>query len=165
MSWTRKKKTYSRPKKPYDKARIDEEKDIVKRFGLKNKREIWKADSAIRRIRGLAKNLITAEPEEQNKLIEKLQKMGFKVEKIADALALTKENWLERRLQTVVFRKGIIKTAKGARQMITHRHIKVNKRIVNVPSYMVNVDEEDKVELEIKPRPIKEEVKKEMAQQ
>jgi len=161
MSWIRKKKQYTRPKKPYDKARIEEEKEITKRYGLKNKREIWKAESAIRRIRGLAKKLIRAEPEEQNKLIEKLKKEGFKVEKIADALALTKENWLERRLQTIVFKKGIIKTPKGARQMITHRHIKINKKVVNIPSYMVNVEEEGKIELDIKPKPIKEESIKE----
>jgi small subunit ribosomal protein S4 len=156
MSWIRKKKKYSRPKKPYDKARIDEEKEIVKKYGLKNKREIWKADSAMGRIRGMAKKLITASVEEQNKLIEKLRKEGFKVEKIADALALTKENWLERRLQTVIFKKGLVKTAKEARQMITHRHVKVKGRIVNVPSYMINIGEENKIELAIKPKPIEE---------
>lgn len=159
MSWIRKKKKYSRPKKPYDKTRMDEEKGIVKKYGLKNKREIWKADSSIGRIRGMAKKLIRSSPEEQNKLIEKLRKEGFKVEKIADALALTKENWLERRLQTIIFKKGIVKTPKEARQRITHRHVKIKGRIVNIPSYIVNIDEEDKIELSLKPKPI-EEVKK-----
>jgi len=159
MSWIRKKKKYGRPKKPYDKTRMDEEKEIVKKYGLKNKKEIWKADSAIGRIRGMAKKLITSSLEEQNKLIGKLRKEGFKVEKIADALALTKENWLERRLQTIIFKKGLVKSMKEARQMITHRHVKVKGRVVNVPSYMVNIDDEDKLELALKPKPI-EEIKK-----
>jgi len=147
MSWLKKRSKYSRPKKPFDKVRIDEEKDIIKKYGLKNKKEIWKASSAIDRIRGMAKNLITADIEKQNKLLDKLKKQGFKVENIADVLALSKENWLERRLQTIVFKKGLAQTVKGARQMIGHKHIAIDKRIVNVPGYMVHVDEENKIEV------------------
>ncbi|MEM4230868.1 MAG: 30S ribosomal protein S4 [Candidatus Pacearchaeota archaeon] len=162
MSWIRKKKQYTKPRKLYDKKRIEEEKDIIQKYGLKNKREIWKADSKIRRIRGMAKNLITASQEKQNKLIEKLKKIGFKVEKIADVLALTKENWLERRLQTIVFKKGLTKTPKGARQMITHKHITVDGRVINKPSYIIDLEKENKIGIKFKTKPLQEagEIKK-----
>jgi small subunit ribosomal protein S4 len=141
----RKHKIYSKPRKAYDSARIAEENRLVARYGLKNKREIWKADAAIDNIRNQAKNLITASGEEQEKLINKLNKMGFKVEKIADILALKEENWLKRRLQSIVVEKQIAKTPKAARQLIAHKHISVSENIINIPSYLVHVNEEDKI--------------------
>jgi len=75
----RKHKKYSRPRKLYDKVRISEENSLREKYGLKNKREIWKADAAIARIRNRAKLLITKPDEEKKSFIEKLQKQGFKV--------------------------------------------------------------------------------------
>lgn len=151
MSWLKKKKRYSRPRKPFDKVRFEEEKEIVKKYGLKKKREIWKANSEIERIRNIAKSLITRNKEEQDEFVKRLKKSGLKVEKLTDVLALKKEDWLDRRLQTIIFKKGLAKTPKQSRQLITHRHIKVNKNIVSVPSYVVEVDEEDKIEVIAKP--------------
>jgi len=151
MSWLRKRKLYSKPRKPFDKTRIEEEREIVKKYGLEKKKEIWKADSEIGKIRNIAKSLITKSKEEQDKFISKLKKIGLKVEKIADVLALKKEDWLDRRLQTVIFKKGLAKTPKQARQLITHRHVKVNKSIVSIPSYIVNVNDENKIEVTAKP--------------
>lgn len=151
MSWIRKKKTYSRPRKPFDKARFEEEAAIVKTYGLGKKREIWKAEARIRDIRRIAKTLITASEEEKKVLTDKLKKIGLNVSSIADILALKKENWLERRLQTIAFKKGLAKTAKQARQFITHRHVKVSGKIVNKPGYIVNVNEESKIEVLAKP--------------
>ncbi len=151
----RKHKKYVRPKKPFDKARIEEENKIMKEFGLKNKREIWKADAQIAKIRRQAKKLITAEQEEQEKFLAKLKKIGFNVSSIADVLALEARDWLSRRLQTIVFKKGLARTPKHARQLITHRHVAVDGRIVNVPSYIVSVEEEDKIELVLKEKKAK----------
>jgi len=155
MSWLKKKKLYSRPRKPFDKPRMEEEKEIVKKYGLGKKREIWKANSEIERIRNIAKSLITGSKEEQDNFIKRLKTNGLKVEKIADVLALKKEDWLDRRLQTIVFKKGLAKTPKQSRQLITHRHVKVNKGIVSVPSYVVEVNEEDKIEIIAKPAKLK----------
>ncbi len=141
----RKHKIYSRPRKMYDKPRIEEEDGLVEKYGLKNKREIWKANSAISNIRNQAKKLITAGEDEQEKMIDRLRKMGFNVEKISDILGLNKEDWLKRRLQSVVAEKRIAATPKAARQLIVHKHIAINKNIVNIPSYIVNVNEEDKI--------------------
>lgn len=155
----RKGKKYTKPKTPFDKVRIEEENVLVKKYGLKNKKEIWKADSAIDKIRRQAKLLLTKEPEEQKKFIEKLQKQGFKVKNIAEVLSLNKENYLKRRFQSVVVEKGLASTARQARQFIVHKHIAIDKNIVNVPSYLVPVDKEDKISLRLVKK-IKEEKQK-----
>ncbi|MBT4165880.1 30S ribosomal protein S4 [archaeon] len=142
-------KKYSRPQKPFDKARIDEENVLREKYGLKTKREIWKADAAIKRVRNLAKKLITASDEEKSGFIERYQKKGFPVESIADALALDKEDWLKRRLQTIVVAKKFANTPKQARQLITHKHVAIGNQIVNVPSYQVGMVEEGEVKLNL----------------
>ena len=68
----RKHKSYSRPKRPFDKARIEKEAEIKEEYGLKNKTEIWKADSRIKSIRERAKKLISAGHEKQKALFEGL---------------------------------------------------------------------------------------------
>jgi len=155
MTWLRKKKKYGRPRKLYDKMRIEEENELVKRYGLKNKKEIWKAESAIERIRDQAKKLITAGEAEQVEFFNKLKKMGFKVEKIADILDLNKEDWLRRRLQSILILKNLAKP-REARQLIVHKHVLVGKNVVNIPSYMVEVSEEDKIKIfkKVKSKPV-----------
>lgn len=143
----RKHKRYSRPRKKFDKTRIEDENKLVERYGLKNKREIWKADARVDDIRRQAKGLITSDAKEQEKLFEKLRGIGFKVSKMAEVLGLGKEDWLKRRLQSLVVEKRLARTAKQARQLIVHKHIAVNKNIINIPSYIVRVYEEDKIEL------------------
>ena len=112
---------------------------------MKNKREIWKAESAISKIRRQAKSLITKSEEEKVKFIEKLKKLGFKVENIADILALNKEDYLERRLQSIITKKKLARTPKEARQMIVHKHVVIGKGVVNVPSYIVSVEDENQI--------------------
>ena len=141
----RKHKRYSRPRKAFDKIRIDDENKLVARYGLKSKREIWKAEARISDARRQAKSLITAGKDEQDKLINKLSKLGLKVSEIADVLALNKEDWLKRRLQSIVVEKKLARTGRSARQLIAHKHIAINNKIVNIPSYVVPVDEEDKI--------------------
>ncbi len=159
----RKHKTYSKPKRPFDKARIDEEAIIKKQYGLKNKKEIWKADAKVRVMRQKAKRLIKAPQEEQEALFKQLQKIGLKVSSIADVLGLDKTDYLNRRLQTIVAEKRIATTVKTARQMITHKKILVNGRAVSTPSYIVPVEFEGKITVKkkIKVKKIKEEVKEE----
>ena len=155
----RKHKEYSRPKRPFDKERILEEVKIKKDFGLKNKSEIWKAEAKIKSLREKAKKLIGANVGEQKSLFERLQKIGFKVNSLADVLALTKEDYLKRRLQTIVVNKKIASTMKGARQLIVHKKILIDGRAVNSPSFVVPVELEGKIKL--KPVKIKKEIKNE----
>jgi small subunit ribosomal protein S4 len=146
----RKHKAYSKPKRPFDKVRIDEEAKIKKNFGLKNKKEIWRAEAKISSIRTKAKKLISASSEKQQALFNRLKKTGFQVNSIADILSLDKEDYLKRRLQTVLVNKKLATTSKSARQLITHKKVLVGKNIVNSPSYIVPVELENKISLKTK---------------
>jgi small subunit ribosomal protein S4 len=143
------KKKYTKPRRPFDKARIEEEGRLVEKYGLKNKREIWKAESSISRIRNLAKELTTSNQEEKEIFVLKLQRKGFPVSNISEALALDKENWLKRRLQTIVLEKKLANTPKQARQFIVHKHISIGDKIINIPSYQVTLDEELHIKLDV----------------
>jgi len=146
----RKRKLFSRPKKLFDRARMDEENILIKRYGLKNKREIWKAKTAVSKLRRRAKALIGADMEEQQSFFDKLNKMGMKIVDVSDVLALTEENIFERRLQTMLVKKKLATTAKGARQLIVHKNVLVDGKVVNVPSFVVTKDLEDKISLKEK---------------
>ena len=146
MAWTRKKKKYRRPRKIHDSVRMKEESQLIEAYGLKNKREIWKADAAIGRIRNKAKKLTVLPAEEQEKLFGNLNKIGLNVKTTADVLGLDKEDWLKRRLQSVLVKKNFAKP-KEARQLIVHKHVVIGDRIVNIPGYIVKLDEEDKIKI------------------
>ena len=152
----RKHKSYSRPKRPFDKSRITEEEKIKKDFGLKNKKEIWKSDAKIKSIREKAKKLISADQEEQQALFRRLKKIGLKVNSITDVLSLDKKDYLRRRLQTILVNKKFARTMKSARQLITHKKVFIDGKIVNSPSYTVSIELENKISL----KPMKKKVKK-----
>jgi small subunit ribosomal protein S4 len=155
----RKHKIYSRPKRPFDKPRIEEEGGIIEEFGLKNKREIWKAEAKIKSIREKAKKLISAKPEEQQTLFNKLNKIGLKVNSISSVLSLDKKDYLKRRLQTIVVTKKLASTMKQARQLIVHKKVFVDGRVVSIPSYTVPVELENKITLKEKKQSKKKEKK------
>ncbi|MEK6757529.1 MAG: 30S ribosomal protein S4 [Nanoarchaeota archaeon] len=146
----RKHKQYSRPKRPFDKARIDEEAKIKEEFGLKNKKEIWRAEAKIKSMREKARKLISASPTEQTALFERLKKVGMKVNSIADVLSLEKKDYLNRRLQTIVLKKKLTTTAKGARQLIVHKKVLVDGKVIDSPSYLVPIELENKITLKKK---------------
>jgi small subunit ribosomal protein S4 len=151
-------KKYTKPKNLFGKERIAEDKELVKNYGLKNKTEIWKADSEINRIRTEAKKLIL-KPEKQEAFFKKLEEKGLLKEKestIDSVLSLTKENLLDRRLQTIVHKLKLAKTIKEARQLIVHRKIKLNDSLVTIPSYIVKLSEENKIKLAEKTKASKE---------
>jgi small subunit ribosomal protein S4 len=143
----RKRKTYSRPKRPFDKVRIDEEAKIKEEYGLKNKKELWKAEAKIKSMREKAKKLISAGPEEQQALFDRLGKIGIKVNSITDILGLDKRDYLEQRLQTIVVKKMLARSMKSARQLITHKKVLVDGKMVSAPSYVVPFGLRDKITL------------------
>lgn len=152
----RKPNKYSRPRKPFEAARIAEEAELIKKYGLKSKREIWKALAKVSYFRTRAKSLITADPEEQKIFLNKLNRIGLKAGTIADALGLNKEDILRRRLQTMVVSKNLATTPKQARQLIAHRKILIEGKAVDAPSYMVSVAEEHLLSLRKKAKKQKE---------
>lgn len=139
---------YSKPSHPWQRARIDAEKIILKEFGFKNKTEIWKMESQLRSFKNQVKELVTKEPKqralEEKQLLDRLYKLGLlnKDAKRENVLDLINLDLFNRRLQTIVFKKGLARSVKQARQFIVHGHIFVNGNEMNVPSYLVNRDEE-----------------------
>jgi len=150
----RKRKLFSRPKKLFDRVRMDEENVLIEKYGLKNKREIWKAKTVVSKLRRRAKMLISKEIKEQQSFFDKLNKMGLKISNVSDVLALTEEDIIKRRLQTFLFKKKMANTVKMARQLIVHKSVLVNGVVVNIPSFVVTKELEDKIL--IKERKIKE---------
>ncbi len=146
----RKKKRYSRPRKPFEAGRIKEEDELVKKYGLKNKREIWKMIAKVDYYRNRAKSLARASNDEQELFFKKLQSLGLKVKSIADALDLKVENLMDRRLTTIIVDKQIANTPKQARQLVVHKKIIINNKVMNSPSYIVPVEDENSIELKQK---------------
>ncbi len=141
-------KKYTPPSHPWQKTRIDTEKIIVRQYGVKNKKEIWKMAALLRSFTSQAKSLIIATStqamtEKQN-LIKKLQRYGFVGEDatVDQILGLTLNDIMNRRLQTLLVKKGLAATTRQARQMITHKHILVGDKKVSSPSYLVTLQEE-----------------------
>ena len=141
-------KKFSKPSHPWQGERILAEKDLMKEYGLNRKYEIWKMNSVLKNFTRQAKNLITIRnkqvEKERSQLLTKLHSLGLisKDAKIEDVLSLSLKDIMERRLQTLVFRKNIATTARQARQFIVHEHISLGDKTVSSPSYIVPIKEE-----------------------
>ncbi len=137
---------------PWRVERIEEENILVNKYGLKNKSEVWRAKSMIGKFRQQARHLLGSVGEESEKettqMLDKLSKLGIiKTKKLEDVLALTVEDLLNRRLQTLVFKKGLTTSVKQARQFIIHRHVIVGRNVVDVPGYIMPAGQEDSISL------------------
>src|SRR3989338_9740854 len=127
-------KKFSKPNHPWQKERIEAEKEILKKYGLRRKYEVWKMDSMLKKFLHRAKTIIgerTAQSEiEKKQLLERLYRLGLLKQdsKVEDVLNLRLKNILERRLQTLVCKKQLAKTMRQARQFITHEHVAVGSR-------------------------------------
>ncbi|MEM2046478.1 MAG: 30S ribosomal protein S4 [Candidatus Jordarchaeales archaeon] len=148
----RSKKKYITPRKPWDKERLHKEITLVGKYGLRNKRELWRAQAILRGFRERARKAMALPQEEREKqrkeIVSKLYRWGILPpdSTLDDVLALTVENFLDRRLQTLVVAKGLAKSVYQARQLITHGHIAVAGRRVTRPSYIVDRMLEDKID-------------------
>ena len=146
------KKKYETPRFPWRSDVLESEIRLLGEYGLRNKRELWRCKTMLSKFRGIARSLFGM-PSSKRKILEaqllnKLKRMGILTENavLDDVLDLTVESILERRLQTLVFKKGLAKTIHQARQLIVHGHIAIDGRKVFSPGYLVLKDEEDKIE-------------------
>lgn len=145
-------KKWEGPAHPWRKDVLMQELELVGKYGLRNKRELWIARTLLRRWRAKARRLLVLPPEQRDlqakPLTQKLYQLGLLPSldaTLSDVLRLTVENVLERRLQTVVYRKGLAQSIYHARQLIVHGHISIGGRRVRSPGYLVSRDEEEEV--------------------
>jgi len=144
-------KKYNTPPHPWNAERIKEENKLMIKYGLKNKKEIWKADTLVRRYSREARYLLGFSSdqveEEKMELLGHLSRIGVLPEngELADILNLTVEDILRRRLQTIVLKKGLARTSKEARMFVVHGHIALNGKKIDSPSYTVLRKEEDQI--------------------
>jgi small subunit ribosomal protein S4 len=146
-------KFWKKPKRPFNYDLKMEELKIVGTFGLKTKRELWKARTELSRVRNQARSLLALRQEDREQkepiLMNSLSRIGLVGQNatLDDVLNLEINDLLSRRLQSIIMKKFYFKTPYQARQAISHGHVIIDDRIVNIPSYIVKVEEEDKVKL------------------
>lgn len=145
------KKAYSPSAHPWIRAEIEEKKALCQEYGLRNRKELLIASSFLKKYKDIAKRLIadrTAQGEiEKKQMQEKLQKLGLitATASLDDILGLQLKNLLDRRLQSLVFRKGLARTMSQARQFIVHRHVLVGNREITSPSCLITVENENRI--------------------
>jgi len=149
----RPRRTFSKPRSPWRSDQLAQELYLLGSYGLRNKRELWKAQTQLSSIRKQARHLLAASAEvrsrEEGKLIDSLLKKGLLSPGMIldDVLSLSVEDMLSRRLQTVIYKRGSAVSPLQARQLIVHRHVKIGDRVVSVPGYHVTADDEKRIVL------------------
>jgi len=144
-------KKYDTPRFPWRTDTMQEELKLIGQYGLRNKHELWRHETMLSNFRGIARSLIGQSAEKrhkrENELLARLKKFGLLPETavLDDVLDLTLEDLLERRLETIVLRKGLAKTMQQSRQLITHGHVAVGTQRIKTPSYIVTKPEESHI--------------------
>ncbi|MCL4436638.1 MAG: 30S ribosomal protein S4 [Thaumarchaeota archaeon] len=144
-------KKFSTPRNQWQADQLSRELHLMGTYGLRNKRELWRTETELSRIRKQARELLAQPVEErlgaETKLLKSLSRKGIISEAatLDDILGLTVENLLDRRLQSMVKNKGLAPTIHKARQIVTHGHIKVKDRVITIPGYLVMGEEEPTV--------------------
>ena len=142
------------PRHPWKKDNLEKELSLVGKYGLRNKKELWVANSLLRTYREQASSILGLEESErirkERELINKLSKMGLLNEDavLDDVLGLSIEDILERRLQTMLVNLNLAKTPYQARQLIVHGHVYIGNRHVSAPGYLVSREEESMIRCE-----------------
>lgn len=151
------KKKYTRPRSIWTSDQISSELYVLGSYGLRNKRELWKAQTEIARIRNQARSLLSlpieVRHEKETNLLNYLTRLGI-VEPgstLDDVLNLKIEDILERRLQTIIMKRSNLKSPYQARQIVVHGHVSIGNRKINLPGYLVKKDEELEILVHINP--------------
>jgi small subunit ribosomal protein S4 len=143
-------KSYRRPRRIWNSDQLSSELYIIGSYGLRNKRELWKAQTRVANFRNQARTLLALtledRQEKETHLLSFLNRLGLtSTSSLDDILNLKIEDILERRLQTIVMRKMGIKSPFQARQVVIHGHVSIGNRKVNLPGYLVKKEDEPKI--------------------
>ena len=144
-------KKFDTPRFPWQIDALEAELKLLGQYGLRNKREIWRHKTLLSKYRGIGRSLLGMPVEERRKqekqILDKLHRLGILPDAAAldDVLDLALEDILGRRLQTLVFQRGLAQSIQQSRQLIAHGHISIDERKVSSPSYLVLKDEEEKL--------------------
>mmetsp|Transcript_49936 Transcript_49936/g.101858 ORF Transcript_49936/g.101858 Transcript_49936/m.101858 type:complete len:189 (+) Transcript_49936:45-611(+) len=143
------------PRRPFEKERLDNEMKVVGEFGLKNKREVWRVQLTLAKMRKNARELLTLDEKnpkrifEGSALLRRCARLGLLEEdkrELDYVLAIKVADIMSRRLQTLVFKQNLAKSLHHARVLIRQRHIRVGRQMVNIPSFLVRVDSEKHID-------------------
>ena len=144
-------RVWKKPKRPLNYELKMEELKTLGTFGLRTKRELWKAHTELSRVRHQARSLLALRQEIREEkepiLMKSLARIGLVSSEatLDDVLNLHADDLLSRRLQSIVTKKLGFKTPYQARQAVIHGHIMIGDRKINIPSYTVKVEEEDNI--------------------
>mmetsp|Transcript_1420 Transcript_1420/g.2358 ORF Transcript_1420/g.2358 Transcript_1420/m.2358 type:complete len:190 (-) Transcript_1420:49-618(-) len=148
-------KTSKTPRRPFEKERLDNEMKVVGEFGLKNKRELWRIQLMLAKMRKNARELLTLDEKSPKRIFEgaallrRCTRLGLLDEdkrELDYVLAIKSQDIMSRRLQTLVFKQNLAKSLHHARVLIKQRHIRVGRQMVNIPSFLVRVDSEKHID-------------------
>merc|ERR1719235_2169692 len=154
--YTNKKSTFETPRRPFEKEKLINELRLIGTYGLRCKKEVWKTQLTLSKLRKAARVLLTlpaADPRrifEGEALIRRMVRLGLLKDterKLDYVLGLTIAQFMERRLQTLVMKRKIAHSVHHARVLIRQKHIAVGKQMVNIPSFMVRVSSEQHIQL------------------
>lgn len=150
-------KKYESPKKPFED--LESERKLMNEYGLVTKKELWRVETELRDIRRRAREIQAKKesgrgsPEaDESSLIKKLVGFGMEIASLEDILKLSITDMLDRRLQTIIYKKGIVSTVKQARQLIVHGHVRMKGKRVKFPSLIVSKEDESMIDCDMQPK-------------
>ncbi len=145
-------KAWRKPKRPLNYELKMAELKTLGTFGLRTKKELWKAHTRLSSVRHQARSLLALQQdireEKEPILMKSLTKIGLVSSDatLDDVLNLEVEDLLTRRLQTLVHKKFGFQTPYQARQAVVHGHIMIGDRVIDIPSYTVTTAEEENIQ-------------------
>jgi small subunit ribosomal protein S9e len=148
-------KTSNTPRRPFEKEKLINELRLIGTYGLKNKREVWRLQLTLAKLRKAARVLLTLSEKDPRRIFEgeallsRMVRLGLLKEserKLDYVLGLTIAQFMERRLQTLVMKRKIASSVHHARILIRQKHIAVGKQMVNIPSFLVRVSSEQHIQ-------------------
>ncbi len=148
-------KTNSTPRRPFESDRLAAELKVCGEYGLRNKKEIWRVSRSVSKIRKAARELLTLEEHhprrqfEGDALLARLHRLGVLSDdktKLDYVLSLKVEDFLDRRLQTIVFKAGLAKSIHHARTLILQKHVRVGDQLVTSPSFLVRLESQKTID-------------------